>query len=85
MSESLHDFVVASLQATKGRWPEVATGSGVSIRTLSKVARRETRSPTIGTVEKLAKYFREQHVALMADRLDNGTALRLVRKGDETN
>lgn len=62
-SESLHDYVLARLQATKGRWPSVAEKSGVSIRTLSKVARREVQYPRINTLEKLARYFREAESA----------------------
>ena len=57
--ESIHDFVVDRLQATKGKWPKVAEGSGIPLRTIEKVARREVADPRIGTVEKLANYFRE--------------------------
>ena len=63
MSESIYDFVMEKLQATKYHWPQVAEGSGVPCRTLEKIARRETVNPKIETVEKLAKYFREQVAA----------------------
>ncbi len=53
----MHDFVLASLQSAKGRWTEVASGSGVSKRTLEKIARREIEDPGISHVEKLALYF----------------------------
>jgi len=59
MSDSLHDFVVDQLQDWKGRWPEVARGSGVSARTIEKIARREVIDPKVSNVEKLARYFRE--------------------------
>jgi len=60
MSESLHDYVVEQLQASKGRWREVAEGSDVSLRTLEKIARREIEDPGVSHIEKLAGYFREQ-------------------------
>lgn len=63
MSESIYGFVMENLQATKYRWPEVAAGSGVPVRTLEKIARRETVNPKIETIEKLAAYFRDQHAA----------------------
>jgi transcriptional regulator with XRE-family HTH domain len=56
--ETLHDYVIRKLQDTKGRWPEVAEGAGISRRTLEKIARRETRDPSVSLVEKLARYFR---------------------------
>jgi transcriptional regulator with XRE-family HTH domain len=59
MPESLYEFVMAQLQASKGSWPVVAESSGVSVRTISKIARREIEDPGISHVEKLAKYFRE--------------------------
>jgi transcriptional regulator with XRE-family HTH domain len=60
MSESLHDYVISQLLAARGRWPSVEQGSGVSARTFSKVARGEVKYPRVGTIEKLAKYFRQQ-------------------------
>ncbi len=60
MEESLHSYVLDQLQKSKGHWPQVAKGSGVSIRTLSKVARREVEYPRINTLEQLSQYFREQ-------------------------
>lgn len=59
MTESIYEFVMAQLQATKGTWPVVADNSGVSVRTISKIARREIEDPGISHIEKLAKYFRE--------------------------
>lgn len=63
MQDSIYDYVIAELQASKGRWPQVATGSGVSRRTLEKIARQEVKDPGVSLVEKLAKYFREQEQA----------------------
>jgi transcriptional regulator with XRE-family HTH domain len=63
MSDSIYDFVMDGLQKTKGTWPEVAEGSGVSVRTISKIARKEIDDPGISHIEKLAKYFREHQSA----------------------
>jgi hypothetical protein len=57
MKESLHDFVLRNLELTKGRWQEVADGSGVPKRTVEKIARQETEDPRVGSVQKLADYF----------------------------
>lgn len=58
--ESIFDFVLSQLQAAKGQWPKVATGSGVPKRTIEKIARGEIPNPGIHTVEKLAAYFRSR-------------------------
>jgi transcriptional regulator with XRE-family HTH domain len=55
---SLYAFVMSELQRRKGQWPAVAAGSGVSRRTLEKIARREIADPGVSHVEKLAAYFR---------------------------
>lgn len=58
VEESMHEFVITNLQAVKGHWSEVADESGVSKRTIEKIARREIKDPGVSTVETLAKYFR---------------------------
>lgn len=58
--ESIYAFVLTQLEASKGRWPVVAEGSGVSIRTLEKIARKEIADPGVSHVEKLARYFKKQ-------------------------
>jgi len=58
MTDSLYEFVMRELEASKGTWPEVAEGSGVSHRTVEKIARREIADPGVSHVEKLAAYFR---------------------------
>lgn len=57
--ESLYEFVMAHLKRTKGGWPEVAEGSGVSVRTVEKIARGEIKDPGVSHIEKLAGYFRQ--------------------------
>ena len=63
MNDSIFEYVLGKLQSTKGKWSEVADGSGVSYRTLEKIARGETKDPGVLNIEKLAKYFREQEAA----------------------
>lgn len=58
MSKSMHDFVVAKLQACKGRWRMVADKTGISKRTIEKIARREIKDPGVSLIERLASYFR---------------------------
>jgi transcriptional regulator with XRE-family HTH domain len=63
MSESIYSYVLEQLQISKGRWAEVAEGSGVSRRTLEKIARCEITDPGVSHIEKLASYFRDQAAA----------------------
>lgn len=57
MKDSLHDYVIDQLQGAKGQWPTVARESGVNIRTIEKIARREISDPGVSFIEKLARYF----------------------------
>lgn len=56
----LHDYVLRKLAASKGRWGDVASGSGVARRTLEKIARQEIADPGVSHIQKLADYFSEQ-------------------------
>lgn len=58
MEQPIFDYVLAGLERTKGRWTEVAEGSGVPKRTLEKIARREILDPGVSHIQKLADYFR---------------------------
>lgn len=60
MEMSLYAYVLEQLEASKGRWSEVADGAGVSKRTVEKIARREIEDPGVSHIEKLARYFQEQ-------------------------
>lgn len=60
MNEPIYQYVMQQLEASKGRWPAVAQGSGVSLRTLGKISRREIADPGVSHIEKLASYFRQQ-------------------------
>ena len=58
MEQNIYEFVMAGLENTKGNWPQVADGSGVSKRTLEKIARREIKDPGVSHIQALADYFR---------------------------
>jgi hypothetical protein len=60
MADSIYEFVLQRLEKAKRRWPEVAEGSGVPLRSLEKIARQEWTNPGIQSIEKLAAYFRDQ-------------------------
>jgi hypothetical protein len=57
------DLVVARLQALKGKWRKVASGSGVPYRTLKKIADGTVRNPGARTLEPIARFL-EQHTDL---------------------
>lgn len=59
MSESIHDYVVGQLQAAKGQWSKVAVETGMSKRTIEKIARREFKDPAVSFIERLNRYFRD--------------------------
>jgi len=63
MESTMHDYVLSALGRCKGKWPEVATGSGVSYRTIEKIARGEIVDPSVSHVQKLHDYFRAQERA----------------------
>lgn len=57
-SESMYDYVLRNLDAYRGRWPSVAEGSGVSRRTIEKIARREIADPGVSHVQGLFDWFK---------------------------
>lgn len=63
MNDTIFEYVLAQLESSKGKWAAVAEGSGVSYRTLEKIARREIKDPGVSHVQKLADYFRAQSSA----------------------
>ncbi len=58
LMEKMYDYVLRQLEATKGTWTKVAEGSGVSKRTIEKIARSEIQDPGVSHIQKLADYFR---------------------------
>lgn len=63
MTPSIYAYVMTKLQDYKYRWPAVAEGSGVSRRTIEKIARGEIADPGVSHIEKLARYFEQQEAA----------------------
>lgn len=63
MGESIYQYVLEQLQACKGQWPTVAEGSGIPLRSLEKIARREFKDPGVSKIETLARYFRDRDAA----------------------
>lgn len=57
MNTSIHQYVIDQLQAAKGEWSRVAADTGISKRTIEKIARREVPNPGVLVVEQLARYF----------------------------
>lgn len=55
---NMHAYVLLELERTKGTWPEVAKASGVSKRTIEKIARGEIADPGVSHIQKLANHFR---------------------------
>lgn len=70
MSDSIYDFVMANLDATRGDWKAVAEGAGLSKSTVVKIGCRIVKDPGVSRVEKLAKYFREHPVKAPKKRSD---------------
>lgn len=58
MTESVHGYVLAELEAAKGGWPEIAGATHISLRTIQKIASGEIADPGVTKIEKLAAYFR---------------------------
>jgi hypothetical protein len=62
METTMLEYVLVQLWAVKGRWPEIAEASGVPLRTLEKIARKESPDPRVSSVQALFDYFRSQPV-----------------------
>lgn len=63
MAQSMYEFVMSNLQTAKGTWPAIAEATGVSKRTIEKIASEEIADPGVSHIEKLARYFRDQAAA----------------------
>jgi transcriptional regulator with XRE-family HTH domain len=57
------EFVRAQLQSKAQSLYAVARGSGVPFSTVQRIASGQTPAPRVDTVEKLARYFRDQAIA----------------------
>jgi len=69
MTDSIYQYVLDQLQDSKGAWPSVARATGISRRTIEKIARQEVKDPGVSLIEKLASHFRAQPSKPIARRL----------------
>lgn len=56
----MHDYVVRKLQEAKGTWPLVSRETGMSRKTIVKIAMRTVKDPRVSNVERLARYFQQR-------------------------
>lgn len=54
----IYEYVMEQLGKTELSYQEIAEGSGVSRRTVEKIARKEILDPGVSHIEKLAAFFR---------------------------
>jgi hypothetical protein len=52
--------VVNELQGAKGTWPRVSAETGISRKTIEKIANRTVLDPRVSRVQRLANYFRNR-------------------------
>lgn len=65
MELSLHEFVIQRLLATpRARWPEIAGECGISFHTVKKIAYRDIDDPGVSHIEKLARHFGRDPLAI---------------------
>lgn len=60
MTESIYEFVLGELELSKGSWSEVATTTGIPLRSIEKIARKEWKNPGVNHIDTLAAYFRSR-------------------------
>lgn len=58
MNTEIYSYVLDCLGETSLTYREIAEGSGVSKRTIEKIARKEIADPGVSHIEKLARFFR---------------------------
>lgn len=58
MEIELYAYVMSRFEKSGLTYQEVADGSGISRRTVEKIARREIKDPGVSHVEALARFFR---------------------------
>ncbi len=62
-SVRIYEYVMNQFASTDLSYQEIAAGSGVSKRTIEKIARREILDPGVSHIEKIAAYFQKQRRA----------------------
>ena len=63
METLLYEYVIGELRSGRLTYRQVAEGSGVSRRTIEKIARREIADPGISRIERIATFLRSQDAA----------------------
>lgn len=61
--EDILPYVLAQLEAARGRWPAIAREADVPYDTITKIAQRQIEDPRVTKVQKLANYFRACEIA----------------------
>jgi hypothetical protein len=56
---SLHQVLLTNLRNGPYTYRQVADGTGISVRTVEKIAREEIRDPGLAHAEKLLAFFRK--------------------------
>lgn len=60
MTESIYEFVLDELELSKGSWGDVALATGIPLRSIEKIARKEWENPGVRHIDTLAAYFRSR-------------------------
>jgi hypothetical protein len=60
MTESIYEYVLQQLELAKGAWADIATATGVPLRSIEKIARKEWENPGVKHIDTLAAHFRDQ-------------------------
>lgn len=58
MTESIYEYVLQQLEQAKGTWAEIAEATGVPLRSIEKIARKEWTNPGVRHIDSLAAHFR---------------------------
>lgn len=59
-NKSMLAYVLEQLELCRGEWPTVERDSGVSIRTIQKIAQGETVDPGVSTAQRLFDCFKRR-------------------------
>lgn len=63
MASQMLTYVLAQLEAQKGKWREIALATEVPYDTLSKIARGQIADPRVIKLERLYDYLKEAEAA----------------------
>jgi hypothetical protein len=53
----IYDYVTERLDASRGRWTDVAQATGISPRTIEKIGYRVVKDPGVKVTQRLAEHF----------------------------